>query len=147
MSQKNTPPEPFGHFKAGPFGWTDCAETDEGAQPLYDQAAIDELDEKIMVADYALMDAERQRDELLAAVAMRKHQSTCCRCLKQTDGIHTCTPSEGWRKLEEQRDNLLEALKQVQVDISNGNCVMADTAVFVDAAISAVEQPKKGSTA
>ena len=105
MSQKNTPPEPFGHFKAEAFGWTDCAETDEGAQPLYDQAAIDELGEKLMVSDYALKDALRQRDALLAA------------------------------------------LKQVQVDISNGNCVMADTAVFVDAAISAVEQPKKGSTA
>ena len=70
MSQKNTPPEPFGHFKAEPFGWTDCAETDDGAQPLYDQAAIDELGEKLMVADYALKDAERQRDELLAVIQL-----------------------------------------------------------------------------
>ena len=68
MSQKNTPPEPFGHFKAEAFGWTDCAETDEGAQPLYDQAAIDELGERLMVSDYALKDAERQRDALLAAI-------------------------------------------------------------------------------
>lgn len=45
--------EPFGYFKAEPFGWTDCAETDEGAVKLYDQAAIDEL--------------VKQRDELLAA--------------------------------------------------------------------------------
>ena len=43
--------------------------------------------------------------------------------------------------LKRQRDELLAALKQVQVDISNGNCVMADTAVFVDAAIADVEQP------
>ena len=28
-------PEPFGYFKAEPFGWTDCAETDEGAVALY----------------------------------------------------------------------------------------------------------------
>lgn len=28
--------EPFGYFKAEPFGWTDCAETDEGAIALYD---------------------------------------------------------------------------------------------------------------
>ena len=27
--------EPFGYFKAEPFGWTDCAETDEGAVALY----------------------------------------------------------------------------------------------------------------
>ena len=41
-----------------------------------------------------------------------KHLSTCCRCLKKTDGIHTCTPSAGWRKLEEQRDELLSALER-----------------------------------
>jgi hypothetical protein len=27
--------EPFGYFKAEPFGWIDCAETDEGAIALY----------------------------------------------------------------------------------------------------------------
>ena len=34
---KNTPAQqkPFGYFKAEPFGWTDCAETDEGAVALY----------------------------------------------------------------------------------------------------------------
>lgn len=39
--------EPFGYFKAEPFGWTDCAEDAEGAVPLYDQAAIDGLNEII----------------------------------------------------------------------------------------------------
>jgi hypothetical protein len=29
--------EPFGYFKAEPFGWTDCAETDDGAIALYDK--------------------------------------------------------------------------------------------------------------
>ena len=28
-------PEPFGYFKSEPFGWTDCAETDDGAIALY----------------------------------------------------------------------------------------------------------------
>ena len=28
--------EPFGYFKAEPFGWTDCARTDEGAVALYE---------------------------------------------------------------------------------------------------------------
>jgi hypothetical protein len=27
--------EPFGYFRAEPFGWTDCSPTDEGAIPLY----------------------------------------------------------------------------------------------------------------
>ena len=29
-------PEPFGYFKPEPFGWTDCAETDDGAIALYE---------------------------------------------------------------------------------------------------------------
>lgn len=33
-------PEPFGYFRPEPFGWTDCAETDEGAQPLFDVQAV-----------------------------------------------------------------------------------------------------------
>lgn len=28
--------EPFGYFRAEPFGWTDCAEDDEGAKALYE---------------------------------------------------------------------------------------------------------------
>ena len=33
------PSEPFGYFKAQPFGWTDCAEDDDGAIALYEQPA------------------------------------------------------------------------------------------------------------
>lgn len=38
--------EPFGYFKAEPFGWRDCAETDEGAIALYEapQPQADGLD-------------------------------------------------------------------------------------------------------
>ena len=38
--------EPFGYFKAEPFGWRDCAETDEGAIALYEapQAQADARD-------------------------------------------------------------------------------------------------------
>lgn len=32
--------EPFGYFRAEPFGWTDCAETDEGAIALYTHPAV-----------------------------------------------------------------------------------------------------------
>jgi hypothetical protein len=28
---------PFGYFRAEPFGWTDCAKTDEGAKALYEK--------------------------------------------------------------------------------------------------------------
>jgi len=46
-----------------------------------------------------------------------KHQSGICeRCLKHvTDhGVHTCTPTKGWRELEQQRDELLAALENVK---------------------------------
>jgi hypothetical protein len=33
--------EPFGYFRAEPFGWTNCAETDEGAIALYEHPAND----------------------------------------------------------------------------------------------------------
>ena len=47
--------EPFGYFKAEPFGWTDCAETDEGAQPMWDNNAMCAI--------------EKQRDDALTAKA------------------------------------------------------------------------------
>lgn len=31
--------EPFGYFRAEPFGWTDCAPNDEGAKALYEHPA------------------------------------------------------------------------------------------------------------
>ena len=31
--------EPFGYFRAEPFGWTDCASDDEGAKALYEHPA------------------------------------------------------------------------------------------------------------
>jgi len=34
-SQISSSAEPFGYFKAEPFGWTDCAEKDDGAIALY----------------------------------------------------------------------------------------------------------------
>lgn len=45
-AQNQQKPEPFGYFKAEPFGWRDCAETDEGAIALYEapQPQADALD-------------------------------------------------------------------------------------------------------
>lgn len=42
--------EPFGYFKAEPFGWTDCAKTDEGAIALYETPPL---------SDEAVKDAAR----------------------------------------------------------------------------------------
>ena len=57
----NEQKEPFGYFRAEPFGWTDCAETDEGAVALYDQETVNALQGR---CDELL----KQRDELLAAL-------------------------------------------------------------------------------
>jgi hypothetical protein len=37
--------EPFGYFKAEPFGWTDCAKDDEGAIALYEMPQPDRVAE------------------------------------------------------------------------------------------------------
>jgi len=37
LHEANKPkPEPFGYFKAEPFGWTDCDKDDEGAVAMYE---------------------------------------------------------------------------------------------------------------
>ena len=43
---------------------------------------------------------------------------TCARCLKQlpdTEGVHTCTPTDAWRKLENERDQYLNALDDLKM--------------------------------
>lgn len=42
-------------------------------------------------------------------------------------------------KVEQQRDELLAALKQVQIDVQESDSIMADTAILVDAAIAKAE--------
>lgn len=42
--------EPFGYFRAEPFGWHDCAPTDEGAIPLYEHPAQGVPDDVFRVA-------------------------------------------------------------------------------------------------
>lgn len=72
--------EPFGYFKAEPFGWTDCAETAEGAVPLYDQAAIASVKHaereravSICTARAAKIEAEAQR-----AIDNGEHDEVSC---------------------------------------------------------------------
>lgn len=44
IRQQNTADtaDPFGYFRATPFGWEDCADTDEGATALYEHTAPDQ---------------------------------------------------------------------------------------------------------
>lgn len=44
-------PEPFGYFKAEPFGWTDCSETDEGAIALYTAPPAQSVPDADLVKD------------------------------------------------------------------------------------------------
>ena len=53
--------EPFGYFRAEPFGWVDCGEKDEGAVALYDQETVNALQE---CCDELL----KQRNELRTAL-------------------------------------------------------------------------------
>lgn len=65
-------PEPFGYFRAMPFGWEDCAATDDGAQALYDEGAI-----RTQAARIAELEAEVERlrkpltDEQVAAITLQ----------------------------------------------------------------------------
>lgn len=56
--------EPFGYFKAEPFGWTDCGPDDEGAVALYErpQAQADARDAEIQQAVLA------ERERICAAI-------------------------------------------------------------------------------
>ena len=54
--------EPFGYFRADPFGWTDCAATDEGAIALYEKPQAPEV--RVPLSD-------EQIDELASPYLLR----------------------------------------------------------------------------
>ncbi|GAD20906.1 hypothetical protein [Acidovorax sp. MR-S7] len=68
-----TPPaadqEPFGYFRAEPFGWTDCAETDEGAVALYEHPTPPAVVESL--TDGLLQQHNRDSQELRRLCAAR----------------------------------------------------------------------------
>ena len=41
----------------------------------------------------------------------------CPRCCKNTDGIHTCTPSDGWRKLETELAHCNEVRNATMIEL------------------------------
>ena len=71
--------EPFGYFKAEPFGWTDCAETDEGAKALYEtpqqRTWVGLTDEDR--AEIAAQGHQRWKEYAEAIEAKLKEKNTC----------------------------------------------------------------------
>lgn len=102
MSEQYTP-DPFGYFKPEPFGWTDCAESDDDAIPLYDKVAI-----KLI---------EKQRDELLAALEsilpeFRQHSLRNLRD-DETSENHRC-------RVFDHDDHLYEIANKVIASVKGG---------------------------
>lgn len=62
-------PEPFGYFRAMPFGWEDCAATDEGARALYDEDAISAQAARIAELEAELA-TERMRLSACGVIAL-----------------------------------------------------------------------------
>ena len=61
--------EPFGFFKATPFGWEDCAETDEGSVALYKSSDLEAARRE---------GEDRVIDKLLAAQANENAARSMC---------------------------------------------------------------------
>lgn len=72
----STLPEPFGYFRATPFGWEDCAETDEGAQALYDEGAIHT--QAARIAELEAEIANLHTTMMAAAVEIHEHWEAHC---------------------------------------------------------------------
>lgn len=100
MPQKT--PEPFGYFRQEPFGWTDCADTDEGAKPLYDQETVDEL---VM-----------QREELLEALDVVSEAITRAHagCANVASGAHCNEARQLARASLRNLDTALSAVASVK---------------------------------
>jgi hypothetical protein len=117
--------KPFGYFRAEPFGWTDCAPTDEGAIPLY--AKVDSQGiakqippeaqteaEKIAYCAgwWAAMEAKREQQEPMACIrTWHKGSNQHAELLDWTDALEALPdgehllythPPRQWRGLTEE---------------------------------------------
>lgn len=72
----STLPEPFGYFRALPFGWEDCAATDDGAQALYDEDAIHT--QAARIAELETEIADLHTTMMAAAVEIHEHWDAHC---------------------------------------------------------------------
>lgn len=49
-TKQTAAPEPFGYFKAEPFGWTDCEKDDDGAIALYERPQAQPVARDVLMA-------------------------------------------------------------------------------------------------
>jgi hypothetical protein len=66
--------EPFGYFRATPFGWEDCSDEDEGAKALYEitpDQALEALGwfSRLEIAQARITELERQKTVLVEALS------------------------------------------------------------------------------
>lgn len=68
--------EPFGFFKATPFGWEDCAETDEDSVALYEASDLEAARREEREACASLCDEwnTAMMDKIAAAIRARKNK-------------------------------------------------------------------------
>lgn len=76
MSSAANKPEPFGYFRATPFGWEDCAATDDGAQAMYDETAISTQASRIAELEAEI--ANLHTTMMAAAVEIQDHWDAHC---------------------------------------------------------------------
>lgn len=62
-TNQSAAPEPFGYFKAEPFGWTDCEKDDEGAIALYERPQAQPV-----ARDVLMMALQRLANEVIKFV-------------------------------------------------------------------------------
>lgn len=57
--------------------------------------------------------AQRMDEQTVEINQLRRPGTVCPRCTKSIsgEGIHTCTPTEAWRAIVRERDDLLAALE------------------------------------
>jgi hypothetical protein len=58
--------EPFGYFRAEPFGWTDCAEGDEGAVALYERPPAAQPEQEPWVSQFDAIERAMEKASVFA---------------------------------------------------------------------------------
>jgi hypothetical protein len=110
MSEQKHTPEPFGYFKAEPFGWTDCGESDEKAIPLYEQAVVEDLKGS---------DAVRDRLAVLlsdTAIALKGEEAALQRHSWHDLPVVALAAMIEIEMLKNQRDELLGAAEAIEIN-------------------------------
>lgn len=109
--------EPFGYFKAEPFGWTDCAETDEGAIALYDKPQPDRVAELEALIGGDLSEWLKE-DETVIKRLEREHKDVC---------LTLSRLAKEQRKNEELEAKLKVAVEALKGSISNATVIRRRT--------------------